>query len=600
MTDRLPVRDLTFLLQDVLNIGALLDYDPYADHDLTGLESMLEMARAMALDTFAPIADAMDAQEPRLVDGRVEVHPAAGPALQQFVEAGFAAASHPTDLGGLSLPFAVHQGVQALFGAVNTPLLAYAGLTVAAAGLLDAHGSDALKAEWLEPLVEGRFFGTMALSEPHAGSSLADLRTQATPQPDGTYRLNGEKMWITGADHEMSDNIVHFVLARLPDAPAGTRGISLFLVPKRLADDTGAYTIENDVRVVGINHKMGFRGAVNTVFSLGEKDGAVGYLVGDENRGLQAMFHMMNEARIGVGLCAACLAWGGYRHALAYAREREQGRPITSRDATQPQVPIIQHADVRRMLLEQKSLSEGALHLVLFAASLVDRQRVATAAGDTATAKSLGLLLDTLTPIVKAWSSDHGLRASSGAIQVLGGSGYTRDFPVERLYRDNRLNPIHEGTNGIQAMDLLGRKILAKGGGMALMQALQEGLERAQGGGPQSRELAGKLSAAVEWVATVTMSLAGVAQSDGPEVLLANATPYLHLVGHTVVAWLWLEQVVVAERLLADGSAEADFLNGKLAAARYFYAWELPQTAGWASVLMPVERTPLDVHPDWL
>jgi len=599
MTDRLPIRDLRFLLEDVLGLADLLQDAPYADHDLDGLVAMLDMAREMALDVFAPIADAMDAEEPTLTADGVKVHPAAGPALAAFVEAGFAAAPHRAELGGLDLPFSVHQSVQALFGAVNTPLLAYAGLTIAAAGLLDAHGSEALKDEWLPPLIEGRYFGTMALSEPHAGSSLADLRTRATRQPDGTYRLVGDKMWITAADHDISENIVHFVLARLPDAPPGTRGITLFLVPKLLADDTGAHTIQNDVRVVGINHKMGFRGAVNTVFSLGENNGAVGYLVGAENRGLHAMFHMMNEARIGVGLCAACLSWGGYRHALAYARERTQGRPITVRDATRPQVPIIAHADVRRMLLEQKAISEGALHLVLFAASLVDRQRVAEAAGDTGKVAELGLLLDTLTPIVKAWSSHHGLRSSSSSIQVLGGSGYTRDFPVERLYRDNRLNPIHEGTNGIQAIDLLGRKVLAKGGGMALLQALQGGLARAREGGETARSLVPALEAAVERVSNITVALAGVAQADGPEVLLANATPYLHLVGHTVVAWLWLEQVVVAEAQLAGG-ADDDFLRGKLAAARYFFAWELPKTQVWASVLAPVERTCLDTNPDWL
>ena len=376
--DRQPLRDLQFLIEDVLGIGTLLQDGPYGDHDLEGLMSMLEMAREMALEHFAPCADAMDAQEPQLVDGKVKLHPAAGPALQAFVDAGFVAASHPAEIGGLDLPFAVHQCVQALFAAVNSPLLTYAGLTIAAAGLLDVHGSDELKAEWLEPLIEGRFFGTMALSEPHAGSSLADLRTKATPQPDGTYLLKGDKMWITGADQDFSENILHFVLARLPGAPAGTRGISLFLVPKLRADESGAYTIENDVRVAGINHKMGFRGSVNTVFVLGENGGAVGYLVGEENRGLHAMFHMMNEARIGVGLCAAALSWGGYRHALAYAREREQGRPVTQRDATRPQIPIIEHADVRRMLLEQKAIAEGALHLTLFA-HRQDRQRVAQA-----------------------------------------------------------------------------------------------------------------------------------------------------------------------------------------------------------------------------
>ena len=591
MTDPLPLRDLTFLLEDVLGLSSVLEHAPYADHDMEGLRSMLEMAREMALDVFEPVAAAMDAEEPRLIDGEVHVHPAVKPCLDAFIEAGFAAAPHKAEHGGLDVPFVVHQAIFALFGAVNTPLLSYAGLTVAAAGLLEAHGSEALKEEWLEPLVEGRFFGTMALSEPDAGSSLADLRTVALPQGDGTYRLRGNKMWITAADHNASENIVHFVLARLPDAPLGTRGISLFLVPKLLPDAAGEYTIPNDVRVVGINHKMGFRGAVNTVFSLGDNDGAVGFLVGEENRGLRAMFHMMNEARIGVGLCAACLSWGGYRQALGYARTRLQGRAITERDASQPQVPIMAHADVRRMLLEQKALSEGALHLVLFAATLFDRQRVAVTQGDAAKASELGLLLDTLTPIVKAWSSDFGLQASASAIQVLGGSGYTRDYPVERLYRDNRLNAIHEGTNGIQAIDLLGRKVLAKGGGLALLQWIQSVMGKASG--PVSTELAAQLGDALERVSTVTMALAQTAQEDGPEVLLANATPYLHLVGHTVVATLWLEQVAVAE------GQQGDFFRGKEAAARYFYAWELPKTVHWAGVLSPVNRVCLDAQDAW-
>ena len=535
MTDLLPTRDLRFLLFEVFGLGELLAAPAFEDHDQEGLEDMLEVARQMSLEVFAPCAAAMDAEEPTLLPGGgVRVHPAAKPALDQFIEAGFLSAPFSPELGGLGVPFAVHEAITALFGATNTPLLAYAGLTMAAASLLDAHGSEELKSTWLAPMVEGRFFGTMALSEPQAGSSLADLLTTATPQEDGSYRLRGNKMWITGADQDLSENIVHFVLARTPDAPAGTRGISLFLVPKLLPDASGAFTVKNDVEVVGINHKMGFRGAVNTVFSLGDNDGAVGFLIGEPNRGLSAMFHMMNEARIGVGLCAACLSWAGFRHALAYARDRPQGRPIAERDPSAPPVPIVQHADVRRMLLEQKSLSEGPLALVLYASVLVDRQRVAEEAGDTAQASELGLLLDTLTPIVKAWSSDHGLRASSSSIQVLGGYGYTREYPVERLYRDNRLNPIHEGTNGIQAMDLLGRKVLAKGGGAVLLPKLQSAVERGRAAGGESAELAGLLDAAIQRLMGVTMALAQVGMEQGPELLLANATPYLHLAGHTV------------------------------------------------------------------
>ncbi len=598
MTDLLPVRDLTFLLFEVHGLEGMLQAPAFADHDREGLEDMLAMARQMSLDVFAPIAADMDAEEPQLDCGKVKVHPAAKPALDTFIEAGFLSAPFDAEHGGLQVPFAVHEAISALFGATNTPLLAYAGLTIAAANLLATHGSAALKETWLAPLVEGRFFGTMALSEPQAGSSLADLLTTATPHGDGTYRLRGNKMWITGADQDLSENIVHFVLARLPDAPPGTRGISLFLVPKLLPDDTGTFTVPNDVAVVGINHKMGFRGAVNTVFSLGDNDGAVGFVVGEENRGLSAMFHMMNEARIGIGVCAACLSWGGYRHALAYARERPQGRPIGDRDPTSPPVPIVAHADVRRMLLEQKAISEGALSLVLFAATLVDRQRVAKEAGDHSAARELELLLDTLTPIVKAWSADHGLRSSSSSIQVLGGYGYTREYPVERLYRDNRLNPIHEGTNGIQAMDLLGRKVLAKGRGAVLLPRLQDAVARGREAGGESGALAELLSEAVQTLMTVTISLAEVATSEGPELLLANATPYLHLAGHTVVAWMWLEQAIVAERMLQTG--DDPFLRGKITAAQYFYRWELPKIALWASLLSPVDRTCLDADPDTL
>ncbi|MDG1483626.1 MAG: acyl-CoA dehydrogenase [Myxococcota bacterium] len=600
MTDLLPVRDLTFLLFDVFGMDDILSAETFSSHDQQGLVDILEMARQMSLQEFAPIAAALDAEEPTLVDGKVRLHPAAKPALDTFIEAGFLSAPFDEDIGGLQVPFVIHEAITALFGATNTPLLAYAGLTIAAANLLATHGSEALKETWLRPLVEGRFFGTMALSEPQAGSSLADLLTVAVPASDGTYRVRGSKMWITGADQDISENIVHLVLARLPDAPAGTRGISLFLVPKLLPDADGGFTIPNDVAVVGINHKMGFRGAVNTVFSLGDNGGAVGFLVGEPHRGLHAMFHMMNEARIGVGLCAACLSWAGYRHALAYARERPQGRRISERNPLSPPVPIIAHADVRRLLLEQKAISEGALALVMYASLLVDRQRIARESGAEDRAREIGLLLDTLTPIVKAWSSEHGLRASSSAIQVLGGYGYTREYPVERLYRDNRLNPIHEGTNGIQAIDLLGRKILGKGGGAVLLPKLQDVVSRGQAAGGRCAELAEGLAEAVGLLTEVTMSLAGVATSQGPEVLLANATPYLHLVGHTVIAWMWLEQAIIAQAQLAAESPEADFLHGKLQAAQYFFRWELPKTATWAKVLIPVDRTCLDTDPAWL
>ncbi|MEZ4320588.1 MAG: acyl-CoA dehydrogenase [Myxococcota bacterium] len=599
MTDLFPLRDLTFLLEDVLDLDGILAAPAYAMHDRETLRSTLELARELAHDVFLPSAAVLDATEPQLVDGRVVLDPLAKETLEPYFASGFQAAGFDEADGGMQLPYLATMAVQVLFGAANTPLLVYPSLTAAAANLLRAHGTAEQRERWMRPMIEGRFFGTMALSETQAGSSLADLTTVAHPQPDGSFRLVGSKMWITGTDHDLGENIVNLVLARLPDAPPGTRGISLFIVPQKLEDADGAYTIPNDVRVVGLNHKMGFRAAVNTVWALGDEGGATGWMVGEPHRGLTYMFHMMNEARTAVGLGAATLAWAGYRHSLAYARERPQGRPLRQRDPTSPQVPIVEHADVRRLLLSQKALAEGGLALGLRVASLVDRARIAREAGDGSEAKRLETLLDVLTPIVKAWCSHHGLRANDAAIQVLGGYGYTRDYPVERLYRDNRLNPIHEGTNGIQALDLLGRKVLGQGGGAVLLQEIGVTLAAAMQEGPETRARAAELAEAVQRVVATTTALAGVGQTGDVELLLANATPYLHLVGHTVVAWQWLEQVRVAEVQLASSPDDA-FLKGKLAAARYFFHWELPRTAQWAALLDPIERTCLDTDPSWL
>jgi alkylation response protein AidB-like acyl-CoA dehydrogenase len=464
VTDLFPARDFTFLVEDVLGLPELLAAPRFAHTDVDTVRSVLELARSMAADVVLPNAAAADRDHPRLVDGKVVVPDALRTCTDAFRESGFIGGPFALQDGGLQLPAVVTEAVLALLSAAGAPLVVLPGLTMAAAGLLRAHGSPELVARYLPGMLEGRVFGTMALSEPHAGSSLADLTTTATPRGDGTYGLVGNKMWITGADHDLSENIVHFVLARLQGAPPGVRGISLFAVPKVLPDGS-----RNDVRVVGLNHKMGYHAAINTVFALGDRGGAQGWLVGEPHQGLKCMFHMMNEARIAVGLGAAAMGWAGYRHSLAYARDRVQGRAITNRDPSSPQVPLTAHADVRRMLLSQKALSEGGLHLALWAARLVDERHVQSDAGDAAAAQQTAMLLDLVTPVVKAWCSDYGLAANHDAIQILGGSGYTKDYAVERIYRDNRLNPIHEGTNGIQALDLLGRKIGAGGGAAAAL-----------------------------------------------------------------------------------------------------------------------------------
>jgi butyryl-CoA dehydrogenase len=592
-------RDLNFLLYDWLDSEALCARPRFAAHSRDTFDPMLQTALRIAEEKFAPHAARLDAEEPLLEDGEVRLLPEVKVALDAFVEAGFLAAPFDEEVGGLQLPYVVTQAAMAMFYAANASSAAYPMLTMAGANLLRAHGSDEQRERFFQPMLEGRFYGTMCLSEPNAGSSLGDLRCLATPHEDGSYRLVGDKMWISGADHDLAENIVHLVLARTPDAPAGTKGISLFIVPKLLLDDDGAPAERNDVVVAGLNHKMGYRGTVNAVLKLGEEAGAVGYLVGELHQGLPYMFHMMNEARIGVGLGASMLGYAGFLYSLAYAKDRPQGRPAHQRDPTAPQVPIIEHADVRRMLLAQKAYVEGGLALGLYCARLVDE----IASGDDDHQADNRLLLEVLTPIAKAWPSEFGLEANKLAIQVLGGYGYSREYPVERYYRDNRLNAIHEGTNGIQALDLLGRKVpLADGQALRLLLARVGETASRAADLDSLAEHAAALRAAVDLVEQTTLALVGAAMSGDVPRYLANASVYLDMLGHVVVAWLWLEQGLVATRLIeaASDDDERAFLRGKLQACRFFFRWELPKTRAQAELLQSLDDTTLATEADWL
>ncbi|MGY1823864.1 acyl-CoA dehydrogenase [Geodermatophilus sp. SYSU D00079] len=588
-------RDLDFLLHEWLDVESLTKRPRFAEHSRETFDAVLELAEQIATDHFAPHNRTADEHEPRFVDGRVEMVPEVGRALEVFAEAGLMASEFDERFGGMQLPHTVGQAVFAWFKAANVGTSAYPFLTMANARLLIAHGSQEQVDTYVGPMVEGRWFGTMALSEPQAGSSLADITTRAERQDDGTYRLTGNKMWISAGDHELSENIVHLVLAKVPGGPPGVKGISLFVVPKYLVAPDGSLGERNDVVLAGLNHKMGYRGTTNTLLNFGEgvhtpggRAGAVGYLVGEEHRGLTYMFTMMNEARIGVGMGATALGYTGYLHALEYARTRTQGRPPTNRDATQPPVRIVEHTDVRRMLLAAKSYAEGGLALGLYCARLVDEEQTAESAEERERAH---LLLEVLTPIAKAWPSQWGPVADDLAIQVHGGYGYTRDYPVEQFYRDNRLNPIHEGTNGIQGLDLLGRKVVMQGGaGLALL-AGTIGRTTARAAGTEWASFADDLDAAVSRIGTVTATLWGAGD---PAVTLANATAYLEAAGHVVVAWLWLEQA------LATGTATSDFHQGKRAAARYFHRHELPKVAVQLDLLESLDRTVLDTPEAWL
>ncbi|OON79718.1 acyl-CoA dehydrogenase [Streptomyces tsukubensis] len=587
-------RDLSFLLHEWLHVEELTKRPRYAEHDRETFDAALELSETIATRHFAPHNKKNDAREPTFDGERVHIIPEVSEALKVFAESGLTGAGMDEAVGGMQLPRVVTDACFAWFQAANAGTSAYPFLTVGNANLLLAHGSAEQIDRYVRPMVDGRYFGTMCLSEPQAGSSLADVRTRAERAEDGTYRLFGNKMWISGGDHELSENIVHLVLARIPGGPPGVKGLSLFVVPKYLVGDDGARGERNDVVLAGLNHKMGFRGTTNTLLNFGEgthrpsgAPGAVGHLVGEEHRGLAYMFHMMNEARIGVGLGATALGYTGYLHALDYARTRPQGRPLTDRDPVAPQVPIIEHADVRRMLLAQKSYVEGALALTLYCGRLVDEQR--TAPEDEAR-KRAGLLLDILTPIAKSWPSQWCLEANSLAIQVHGGYGYTREYDVEQFYRDNRLNPIHEGTHGIHGLDLLGRKAVIDGGA-ALRLLLGEAAataDRAGAGGGVLAEYGAALNAATRRVAEVTARLWSTGD---PGTALANASVYLEAVGHVVVAWMWLEQL-----LAADG-ATGDFYEGKRAAGQYFFRHELPSVHPKFDLLESLDRTAADMDP---
>lgn len=561
-------RDLDFLLYEWLRVEELTARPRFAEHSRETFDGVLDLCEQLAERYFAPHNKLSDAHEPSFDGTTVTVIPEVKEALQAFARADLLGMGFDAELGGAQLPATVAQAGFAWISAANVSTSGYLMLTIANANLIAKFGSAEQISTWVKPMLAGRFTGTMALSETQAGSSLADITTRAEPQADGSYRVFGTKMWISGAEHELSDNIVNLVLAKIPGGPAGTKGISLFIVPKFLVGADGAVGTRNNVAISGLNHKMGQRGITNTVLNF---DGAVGYLVGEPHRGLVYMFHMMNEARLGVGMGAVSLGYTGYLKSLQYARERPQGRLV--KDPSTPQVPIIAHADVKRMLLAQKSYVEGALGLALYCARLVDLEETD--------------LLDILTPVAKSWPSQWCVEANNLAIQVLGGYGYTREYDVEQHYRDNRLNPIHEGTHGIQSLDLLGRKVTQRGGaGMAALGERIAATVAAAG----DHEFGAQLDTAWRRLTEVT---AGLFASGDIEAAMANSAIYLEAFGHIVIAWIWLEQ------FLAAGDRADDFYAGKRQAATFFFRYELPKTAPQLELLASLDRTTLEMADPW-
>lgn len=593
---------IDFLLYQWLNAEQLNQRERFADHSRDTFDAVLDTCERIAREKYAPFNRLVDTQEPHFDGEKVTLPQATHDAQKAYAESGMLSAAQDYHWGGMQLPYTVEAAANAFFGCASVSI-GSGMLTTGNANLLMAHGTELQKQVFAKNEFAGRWSGTMCLSEPQAGSSLSDVATRAVPDGEGfesdplgpRYRLKGNKMWISAGEHELTENIIHLVLAKIPGPDGktipGVRGISLFIVPKKLVDTEGRLTGErNDVALAGLNHKLGWRGTTNTLLNFGEgkfqpggQGGAVGYLVGRPGEGLKCMFHMMNEARIGVGMAATMLGMAGYLASLDYARNRPQGRPmgVGGKDAAQPQIRIIEHADVKRMLLAQKSYCEGALALELYCARLVDEQHT----GSPEAADDARLLLEVLTPIAKSWPSEWCLEANSLAIQIHGGYGYTRDFPVEQYWRDNRLNMIHEGTHGIQAMDLLGRKVLMENGrGLQLLAArINSTVERALQQ-PELAAHANALAAALQHVGAATKA----AWATGvPTDALANAVPYLQAFGHTVLAWIWLD---VALAVRAGGGNDAT-AQGRLAAARFFFHYELPKIGAWLRVVETRDQT---------
>ncbi len=591
-------RDVEFLLYELLDTEGLLDRPRYQEHSREIFDASLRTAKTVAEKYFANHYVKGDQNEPSLVDGEVQMIPETKVAWQQFTEAGFLAAHQDYDEGGMQMPEVLVRTIMAYINAANIGTAAYPFIAIGVTNLLRAFGSIEQKAQYLPLIMDGRANGTMALTEPGQGSALGDITTIAEPADDGTYRIFGQKMFISCADHNIADNVIHMVLAKIPGAPPGVKGISLFIVPKYLVNEDGSPGARNDVVVGGLNHKMGYRNATNAALNFGEQDGATGYLVGEAHKGLGYMFQMMNEARIGVALGAAAIAYQGYNFSLDYARQRPQGRLSSCKDPTSPQIMLIEHADVRRMLLAQKVYSEGSLAMCLYASSLFEDQR---SAPNQEQRQRAGLLLDLIIPVVKSWPSKYGCVSNDLAIQILGGSGYIREYPVEQLYRDQRLNPIHEGAEAIHGLDLLGRKVSMKeqAGFKIFLQEVEQSLVQARASG-LARSLSEDLKQALEILRRTTDTLLDQVQADVDKGL-ANATVYLDMFGRVVAGWIWLQQATKAMQAINTGCAgsEQDFYRGKLQAAQYYMEWELPVVCQLSELLKSGNTVPFDMKNEW-
>ncbi len=590
-------RNIKFLLYEVFDVESLTKYEYYSEHNRKMFDMVLKAAVKLGKDLLFPIFEEMDRNPPELVNGEVKVHPAVKTIMKEFGEGGWISSRVPFDQDGEQLPSLVADICEFIFSAANYSANAYPGLTFGASHLIESFGSKALYDRYVPKMRSGEWQGTMALTEPEAGSSLSDITTMAEPTADGYYRIKGQKIFISAGDHDGVENVVHLMLAKIEGAPAGVKGISLFVVPKKRIDVNGNL-LANDIVASGVYHKLGYRGCPIVQLSIGDRNDCHGWLVGEPHSGLKYMFQMMNEARIGVGMGAAAMATAAYYASLEYSKTRCQGRKLGQKDPNLPPVPIIEHADVKRMLLFQRAVVEGAQSLLMQCSKFVDFQKVL----EGEKKEKYYLLLEILTPAAKTYPSEMGIKSISQGLQCLGGSGYCDDYPLEQYYRDCRIHPIHEGTTGIQGMDLLGRKVVMKNGQAFLLYIgeLQDTISAAKKY-KEIESFAIQLKEALTKLQEVTQHLLSIAQQQGPEAFLADATLYLDFFGIVTIAWQWLQQGIAAQKALNEGAGKKDlnFYEGKMFTLRYFFGYELPKTRGLAKRLMDDDRLTVAMQTDY-
>ncbi len=590
-------RNLKFMLYEMFNLESLLKYPRYADHSREVFDMILDTALKLAKDVFKPLFTEMDRNAPEYVNGEVKVHPDMKKVMREAGEGGWISATFPYEVGGQQLPEMIFMSATSIFQAANYSASVFQGLTAGAVGLIVSFGTKEMIEQYTPKMFSGEWQGTMALTEPQAGSSLTDITTTGEPTTEGYYLVHGQKIFISAGDHDAVDNVVHMVLGRIKGAPAGVKGISLFLIPKKRYGKNGQLEF-NDVNCAGIYHKLGYRGSPITQLAFGENNDCRGWLVGEPNKGLSYMFQMMNGARIDVGLAAANIASAAYYASLDYAKERPQGRPLSSKDPSAAQVPIIGHPDIKRMLLFQKAIVEGSQSLLLQCAYYHDMEKVTEGEEH----ENYNLLLELLTPVAKSYPSEMGILSTSAAIQILGGYGFCEEFPVEQYYRDTRIHPIHEGTTGIQAMDLLGRKVtIKKGKAFTLyLEELNKTIKMAEAI-PSLAAATAELKRAAEILQKVTGHLIGIAMKGNAELFLADATLYLEFFGIIAISWQWLLQAVKAEQALQGNVSTDDtvFYTGKIYGMQYFFGYELPKIEGLSKRLTTGDGLTVEMKPEF-